>query len=293
MKMTNWKRNLYLAVVFCIACSTGFISSSCGTKEKEIVAYEVPQEALAPRLLFDQEEMKNYLAAFPVENYKRYTVKGIGEFYVDKPSDMIKSFIVNGQGWEDRINKLIEKYIKPGSTALDAGAHIGTHTILMAKLVGEKGRVYAFEPQKKIYRELYQNLKLNRLSNAVPLRYAVGDTNTVIEMEAAPEGNEGATRIGSGGDKAELRTIDSFGFQGVSLMKIDVEGFEDQVIAGARQTLLKYHPVLIVEIVGWATYEKANPETKQRIDNSKKKIEDLGYKVELISNTDYLALPRQ
>jgi FkbM family methyltransferase len=283
--------NTVTAILTLLLAATVIIGASC--KKKEVSAYEVPQEILAPRLLLDQQDIKNYIDAFPTDQYTQYKVPALGVFYIDKPSDMIKQIIVSGRIWENKIDDLLKKYIERGSTALDIGAHIGTHTLRMAQMVGPNGRVYAFEPQKKIYRELYYNLKLNQMSNTTPLRFAVGNGNAVIEMGAAPEGNEGATSIGSGGDKAELRTIDSFGFQGISLVKIDVEGYEDPVIEGARETLLRCHPVIIVEILkrtsGDATEEAAN----LRIANTKKKIEDLGYSIELNSNEDYLALPRK
>ncbi|NBR78651.1 MAG: FkbM family methyltransferase, partial [Alphaproteobacteria bacterium] len=52
------------------------------------------------------------------------------------------------------------------------------------------------------------------------------------------------------GDQAELRTIDSFGFRNVSLLKIDVESLEDQVLDGARETILESKPVILAEIQG-------------------------------------------
>jgi FkbM family methyltransferase len=283
--------NTIAAIVPLFLAAIILIGASC--KKKEVSAYEVPQEVLAPRLLLDQQEMKDYLTTFPTEKYTQYKVPGLGAFYIDKPSDMIKQIIVSGRIWENKIDDLLKKYVERGATSLDIGAHIGTHTLRMAQLAGPSGRVYAFEPQKKIYRELYYNLKLNQISNTIPLRYAVGNGNSVIEMGAAPEGNEGNTAIGAGGDKAELRTIDSFGFQGVSFIKIDVEGYEDPVIEGARETLIKSHPVIIVEILNRTPNDASEEAAKLRIANTKKKIEDLGYSIELNSNEDYLALPRK
>jgi FkbM family methyltransferase len=291
MIIENRTRSIIAAILPLFLAAIILTGASC--KKREVTAYEVPQEVLAPRLLLDQQDMKDYLAAFPTEKYTRYNVTNLGAFYIDKPSDIIKKVIVSGNVWENQIDNLLKKYIERGSTALDIGAHIGTHTLRMTQLVGPKGRVYAFEPQKKIYRELYSNLKLNQASNGIPLRFAIGNSNAVIEMNAAQDGNEGATAVGAGGDKAEIRTIDSFGFQGISLIKIDVEGFEDPVIEGARETLIKCHPVILVEILARNSNDASPEAAKLRIANTKKKIEDLGYSVELVSNEDYLALPRK
>jgi hypothetical protein len=110
-------------------------------------------------------------------------------------------------------------------------------------------------------------------------------------MFPASQGNEGGTKIGHGGDKAELRTIDSFGFRKVSLIKIDVEGFEDDVIEGAKETIQRYHPILIVEIAKGKDYQKASPRIKALIDQSKERIVKLGYSIKPIDSHNFLATP--
>jgi FkbM family methyltransferase len=136
----------------------------------------------------------------------------------------------------------------PGSTALDIGAHIGSLTLPLARLVGPGGVVYAFEPQKKIYRELVKNLELNNIKNVIPLRFAVGAEDRVIDMTPTV-GRDGTMRVGGGGDRAEMRTIDSFDFSNVSMMKIDVEGYELPVLKGAQRTIRMWHPAILIEIV--------------------------------------------
>ena len=130
--------------------------------------------------------------------------------------------------------------------------YIGTHALLMGRLAGPQGRVYAFEPQRKVYRELRRNIELNGLANVTALRYAVGAETRIVEMNPPREigvveasGNrlvgkalgEGGVAVGAGGDRAEMRPLDSFGFGSVSLLKIDVEGFEDEVLAGAERLI--------------------------------------------------------
>jgi FkbM family methyltransferase len=235
--------------------------------------------------------MQAYLKSFPKEQYEVIRVRGGGQFYLDDKQDEIKGFLRKGGIWEENVVTLLRKYVKPDTTVIDAGAFIGTHTLFMSKYVGKKGRVYAFEPQRKIYRELVYNLKLNQIRNVVPLRFALGSGSEIIEMNPAADGNEGGTGIGSGGDKAELRSIDSFGFRNVSLIKIDVEGFEDYVIEGAKETILKYHPILIVEIAGGVADQKLSPQMKLRVDQSKEKIAKLGYSVERMDRHNFLAEP--
>ena len=253
---------------------------------------EIPPELLAPRLLDDREDLQTFLDEFPRDKYRVVDVRGQGKFYIDDGRDEIKDILRAGQMWEPENHILLMRNVRPGSTVLDVGAHIGTHAMGMAKAAGPQGRVYAFEPQRKIFRELYHNLKLNDVHNVIPLRFAAGDQPAVIEMNRSTANNEGGTAIGSGGDKVELRTIDSFGFHNVSLIKIDVEAFEDHVLQGARKTISRDKPVLYVEIQGDANFDTARPEIRAKIVHTIQLIEQMGYLVTRLRLSDYLGVPR-
>ena len=88
---------------------------------------------------------------------------------------------------------------------------------------------------------------------------------------------DGIVSVGKGGDKVEARTIDSFGFSEVSLIKIDVEGHEAEVLHGAEKTISAFHPVIIVEI------SKGNRTVVMPI------LKGHGYSVRPISLIDYVA----
>jgi FkbM family methyltransferase len=255
------------------------------------VSNDIPAERLAPRLLHDREDIQRYVDQFPREAYRIVRVTGLGSFYLDDAKDEIKDVLRAGQVWEPSISQIIARNARAGSTVLDVGAHIGSHALTMAKAVGESGRVYAFEPQRKIFRELVHNIQLNGLRNVELLRFAVGDNPTVIEMDRSREGNEGGTSIGRGGDKAELRTIDSFGFRNVSLIKIDVEGFEDHVLLGGRKTITEQRPFLIIEIQSAENFDNARPEVRAKIVHTIQLIEQMGYFVRRISIPDYIGIP--
>ncbi|MGQ0653671.1 MAG: FkbM family methyltransferase [Betaproteobacteria bacterium] len=247
---------------------------------------------LRPLLLDDAAQMSAYLSALPEAVYKVYEVAGVGKFHLDEVRDLIKDRLRRGEVWEADLQRLFSQHVKPDSTVIDAGAHIGAHTVVLARHAGPAGRVYAFEPQKKLYRELVFNLRLNGAANAVPLRFALGRGAGVIEMSPTVAGNEGSTGVGAGGDRAELRSVDSFGFRQVSFMKIDVEGFEDEVLEGARLTIARFRPAILIEIQGghWF-HESAPPEIRAKVAHTKKLLEGMGYKVDRLRGYDYLALP--
>ena len=98
-------------------------------------------------------------------------------------------------------------------------------------------------------------------------------------MNPATPGNEGGTGVGSGGDQAELRSLDSFGFERVSLLKIDVERFESEVLDGAVDTIRRNRPAILIEIMGGEDYETASAEILERIHVTWRKLETLGYTV--------------
>jgi hypothetical protein len=75
------------------------------------------------------------------------------------------------------------------------------------------------------------------------------------------------------------------------VIKIDTEGYEDKVIAGARDTIMKWKPVLVVEILGGNDIEHAAPELRAVIERRIGMIEGLGYKVQRVGACDYLATP--
>ena len=112
---------------------------------------------------------------------------------------------------------------------------------------------------------------------------------------------EGGVAVGAGGDRAELRPLDSFGFQNVSLLKIDVEGFEDEVLAGAERLIRDNRPVILIEILGGKSYPgaptrglhpPATPQDLERIHATWRRIEAFGYRVRPVLDYDYIALPR-
>ncbi len=252
----------------------------------------IPLVSVSPALLDDREEIRRYLNAFPLADYQRYDVPDVGSFFVDDPADMIKQVIVAGDKWERHSFDLLAEHIVPGSVVVEVGAHIGTHTVRIGQLAGPWGRVYAFEPQRKIYRELHHNLALNGLTNVVAMRMAIGSGATrVIEMNPTTPGNEGGTGVGAGGDAAELRSLDSFHFERVSLLKIDVETYENEVLDGAVDTIRRNRPVILIEIMGGTDLETASPDVLERIAVTRGKLEALNYSVSQVFKHDYVARP--
>lgn len=156
---------------------------------------------------------------------------------------------------------MLKKLLKENDTVLDIGANIGEITLSCASLV-PSGRVYAFEPVSSIYDELQKNIALNpHLSNIHVIKQGVGNAIAEVPIyhDSKDQYNEGTFSMYSENfnhtkfiENIKLTTIDHFvedqKLSQVNLMKIDVEGNEIFALQGAKQTLLRYHPYLIIEL---------------------------------------------
>ena len=239
----------------------------------------------------NRDEMIQFIEQFSMENYQIYDHPK-GKFILEEKHDCIKNVLRSGKLWEPHIQELFFKHIRPKSVVLDIGAHIGTHTLAMSKIVGQAGSVIAFEPQPKIFRELFLNMKLNEASNIVFYPAAVADHDGTIELPPFVWDNEAGTSLllGGTGKFVPLITIDSLRLKNVSVMKIDVEEMENAVLDGAKRTIARCKPVIIIEIQGNYHFETAPPEIRHEILNTIKKLKKMGYEVACIGNADYLAI---
>lgn len=149
---------------------------------------------------------------------------------------------------------LLGTLIKPGDTVIDVGAYIGTHTVAFSKMVGPSGHVMAFEPQPRIFKMLEANLEANQASNVMMCRQAAGERvrSNILIADLPPDNvgfNFGAVPLSgpaAHGITTQIVTVDSLNLS-PSVIKIDVEGMEPEVIAGAHETIKRCQPILYLE----------------------------------------------
>lgn len=141
------------------------------------------------------------------------------------------------------------KHCKNFRTAVDGGAHIGTWSVALA---AEFTRVIAFEPAGDTRECLRNNLAARRIYNVEVLGYALGETNGIVSICDDPRrpGNTGARHVDTrgGGYQVQVGPLDDFKLENVDFLKLDVEGYELAALHGARQTLLRCHPVVLIEV---------------------------------------------
>ncbi len=147
---------------------------------------------------------------------------------------------------------LLRMVVRPGWLVLDIGANVGALTVSLAQATGPTGVVLAIEPQRVIFQILCANVALNGLQNVYTNQSAVGrksGTVTVPNFNYSAAANFGGVSLGgwTEGERVSQVTVDSLELPACHLIKIDVEGMEGEVIAGAEQTIRRYWPILYVE----------------------------------------------
>jgi len=167
-------------------------------------------------------------------------------------TDHIHKAVVAGNRWEPEVLALCEKYIKPNTTVIDVGANMGTFTVRFSQLVGPKGTVIAFEPQRIIYQQLCANIFLNNLRNVQAHQLAISNMESYVTLTPInyDGGAPGEVRVdGDSGEQVPCISLDSLNIMNdISLLKIDVERYEPYVFDGAKSLIEKYRPVILFEL---------------------------------------------
>jgi len=140
-----------------------------------------------------------------------------------------------------------------GETFIDIGAHVGKYTIAVAKAAKDSCRVVAIEPAPKNYATLLRNIRLNGLSNVIPLNIACWKKPCNIKLYIANDSEGYSTKVTKGDYVlVRARTLDAvvkdLGIESIALIKIDVEGAELEVLQGMREILSTMRPKIILEV---------------------------------------------
>jgi FkbM family methyltransferase len=146
---------------------------------------------------------------------------------------------------------ILPRIVPPGRIAIDVGANKGVYSHLLARLAAQ---VQAFEPNPKLFRVLTRTLPANVVAHRMALSDREGMAELIIPRSSHGYSNQTASlnprkrNEGAGIVAVPQRRLDSFGFNNVGFIKIDVEGFEQAVLEGARDTIMRERPVIQVEL---------------------------------------------
>lgn len=202
--------------------------------------------------LFGEE---NKLPTYPELSFSHVNHPMFGDVYVIDARDMISRSIMNHEEWEPELNAEMEKYYISGTDFLDIGANMGFSSLGINFKKTITGTVHAFEPQFRLCTILAHNLQT--LQSTKIYNCAVSDHPSLISYVTNVD-NIGATSIisakesNSGLYVPTIKLDDHINMfvNRISLIKIDVEGHELQVLKGALDIIQMYKPVLVVESYG-------------------------------------------
>jgi len=190
----------------------------------------------------------------------------MGNFYYLAEDAFIGGALRRGIAWEQDVVRAVQRLLpKEGPcNVIDVGAHVGTLAVPFARSVAGRGCVYAFEPQAIMAELLARNLELNGCQGVHIFPYAVGHVDGIeVSMERVirdgPHADEpfqyedgrpynyGGLQLGAGGQRVTMRTLDSFHFEHVALLKVDAEGAEPLILWGARDLIRRCRPFILFE----------------------------------------------
>lgn len=174
--------------------------------------------------------------------------------------NFIYSNLVNGVFVDPPMVQVLTQFLQPGDTFMDIGSHIGYYSLLARQVIGTSGRVFAFEPNPATFSVLVLNSLLNNLGNLHAFNCALADQPGIATLHIN-QTDEGLSSLhkpaDSGTSPAEQKSVmvtamtldqlyDLYSFTRVQVVKIDVEGYEWQVIQGGARFFKECAPPFIV-----------------------------------------------
>jgi len=174
--------------------------------------------------------------------------------------DYMTGRMLEHRGWEHRQTLTMKSFVRPGWLVVDVGAGLGYYTMLASKLVGPRGKVYAFEPNPDNYALVVRARKEQGTTNVWVFAQALGDAPRETTFARNP-GNDGDGRVGGRLNPngwpsvpVSMTTLDKVMAwkkpvvrPGAMFIKVDIQGCEPQFLDGAAVTIRKYQPIIIME----------------------------------------------
>jgi FkbM family methyltransferase len=220
----------------------------------------VPALALVDRLELEAFCRARAQAAYLGDHMALCRVLGRYKMYVDTRDTGFGCNLLLDGFWEMWLTIFIARLVRPGMVAIDVGANFGYYTLILADLVGEAGHVYAVEPNPSTAIALRRSIRLNVPgSRATVIEAAAGAADGGQSLLYAPHGEPKNTAVIASSNQVNASAGTVYTVSEVSLdriaaergridfIKIDAEGAEEAIIAGAMNTLTGDKPDLVLE----------------------------------------------
>jgi len=181
--------------------------------------------------------------------------------------------------YEPHLTALWNRLAPEGGVAIDIGANVGAHTLTMARAVGPRGRVLAFEPNPPVRAAMVHNLSLNGIEHVTVFDCALGSEPGTLPLRVPKSTSAEFSNIGLASLVAldtphdlvdvAVRALDdmlaSLNLDRVDVVKIDVNGYETATLRGMRTCLERYRPAVIFEYDAWA-WAQANAKSAEAFE---------------------------
>ncbi len=243
-----------------------------------------PSKDLIPKIARKIAQLPRRMAiAAGMNGERRVTLADGSTFVADPRRGWIDWNLAVRGTYEPGTLTLIRKFLGSGDTFVDVGANIGLMSVTAARCVGPSGQVLAFEPDSRNFPRLASARQANSVPQLLPIPLALGSHTGHITINRAPGGDGGLSSIKEipgfiGGEQIRLTTldamVDALCIDQINLIKIDVEGAEEDVVMGGLKSIMRFRPVLIIEMINQSAVAAG------------KMLSDMGYKAFVTDGKD-------
>lgn len=253
------------------------------TKTRQLSAYQLLITKIAravPNNIRGKHRLIKKLLSLPDGSFQIELNDGSAILVPDLREPVAFSSLIDGQ-YEPETLALLKSWLRTGGNFIDVGANVGALSLPMANYLRESGRVLAIEGSPLIGEYLMASLELNQHTNIRVENVLCGETNGEVDFYQAPESHFG---MGSRGAqfhqlpiRLKMRSLDDLAssHRPVRVIKVDVEGFEYQVFAGATAILTQDKPNIVFEFCDWADQRN----TAVAMGDAQRLLMGLGYKI--------------
>ena len=240
-------------------------------------------------------------------SYKTVNINEI-KYVIKNDNDLIQKFLLNNRQWNNNILLIIGQLIKRFNLKhfLNIGCHIGTVALPLSKYID---KVTAIEAYPMTFKHLEEHIKINNIKNIQVFNLAIGDENKKIyfldDKNIRVKNNTGGMHVITEEDivnkrlssdihskkySNEMKKLDDLNISDFDILLADVEGKEYELLKGGKNKIIKYKPIIIVEI--WNNNKRNLERMQTTNDEIINYIINLGYKLVKQLGDNYIFLPK-
>jgi FkbM family methyltransferase len=168
-----------------------------------------------------------------------------------------RSHYYRGVHYDRNVPLLIDRLLTRGGTFFDVGANRGIHSLHAARVLDGRGHVFSFEPNPATFDELKAHLTINKISNCTAFNIGIAAASAELELNLFKDDHSGTCSFLASGEVASTVSVpvrplddvvDAKALQGPIFVKIDVEGYEHEVLKGMKRILARHDVTVLCEL---------------------------------------------